>query len=251
MNPLKTILYAGAVALCCSCGNYVPKSEYDKVTSQLDSLQESSTALGSRYEEQVKALDNVFVELAALSKNAVDLKADVESGTARISTVEGIENSIDDIKQQLADLDKLTRNNRQLRNAIANLKKVVAEKEAEIAALKKEIESKDKTIASQKNTISSQENTISAQLGTISAQKDELKRMVAEQARMLYQAGADLEEIADASPELSLKKNKAKVKNWTREMYESALVYYNKALETGYAEAESAIARVSSKLAEM
>ena len=76
-----------------------------------------------------------------------------------------------------------------------------------------------------------------------------LQKAVQEQARMLYQAGVDFEELGDESPTVSRRKDKAKVKSLTLEMYEKALLYYSKSQETGYPGAADRIAAVREKMA--
>ena len=66
---------------------------------------------------------------------------------------------------------------------------------------------------------------------------------------MLYQAGVDFEELGDESPTVSRRKDKAKVKSLTLEMYEKAILYYSKAQETGYADAADRLAAVKEKMA--
>ena len=62
-------------------------------------------------------------------------------------------------------------------------------------------------------------------------------------------AGGDFEERGDESPTVSRRKDKAKVKSLTLEMYEKAVLYYSKAQETGYPEAAERIAAVKEKMA--
>ena len=97
--------------------------------------------------------------------------------------------------------------------------------------------------------ISAQHGTIAQQNETINAQQENLSRAVREQARMLFQAGLDFEELGDESPTVSRRKDKAKVKSLTLEMYEKALLYYSKAQETGYPDAADRIAAVKEKMA--
>ncbi len=66
---------------------------------------------------------------------------------------------------------------------------------------------------------------------------------------MLFQAGVDFEELGDESPTVSRRKDKAKVKSLTLEMYEKAALYYSKAQETGYPEAAERLAAVKEKMA--
>ena len=97
--------------------------------------------------------------------------------------------------------------------------------------------------------ISAQHGTIAQQNETISAQQANLEKAVAEQARLLFQAGQDFEELGDESPTVSRRKDKAKVRSLTAEMYEKAILYYSKAQETGYPAAAARIEAVKQKLA--
>lgn len=238
-----------------SCGQFVPKSQYDEILDEYEMLREATSETQENYIKQSKAMDAIFVELSSVSRSTVSLKSDIESGQARMTQAEQIENSIADIKAQLAELEALSTSNRQMRKTIANLKQVIVAKEEEIQVLKDEIRQKDDTISSQKETISNQEVQISSQaeqinehLNTITQQKQELQKQVNTQAKLLYQAGIDFEEIADASPEIRMKSNKTKVSNWTRLMYEHSVSYLNGALRSGYQPAKDAIERVQAKL---
>ena len=66
---------------------------------------------------------------------------------------------------------------------------------------------------------------------------------------MLFQAGQDFEELGDESPSVSRRKDKAKVKSLTIEMYEKAILYYSKAQETGYPGAADRVDAVREKMA--
>ena len=128
---------------------------------------------------------------------------------------------------------------------------MISEKETEIEELRKEIQERDRTITEQSRTITEQSGTIQSQNETISSQQENLRLAVQEQARMLYQAGEDFEQLGDESPSVSRRKDKAKVKNLTAEMYEKAIFYYAKAQETGYPEATYRIAAVRDKLSQL
>ena len=137
----------------------------------------------------------------------------MEQGTARLNQVEMIENSISDIKGKLSQLERLTQDNAQYKKLVSSLKTVISEKEKEIEDLKAEIQDKDRTISEQNEEITAQRGTIVMQNETISAQQENLEKAVREQARMLFQAGADFEELGDESPTVSRRKDKAKVKS--------------------------------------
>ena len=246
MRTHKIALAALSAALL-SCGpqqGYVSREEYDALRNDYKELQASSAATRDQYVEQALAMDGIFQELAQVSGSTVVLRSDVEHGTARITQAEQIEKSIDDIKSKLNQLEVMTRDNASLRKMVASLKQVVAEKEQEIDALKAEIQAKDRTISEQSGTISSQK-------ATIEGQQERLRLAVQEQAQMLFQAGVDFEELGDQSPTVSRRRDKAKVKSLTREMYEKSILYYSKAQETGYPEAGYRINAVQQKMASL
>ena len=252
--PIITALAAAALLLA-GCefrsGNSVPKEDYDAVVNAYNDLKISAEATRDSYIEQATAVDNILQELSQVSGSTAVLRTDVEQGTARLNQVEMIENSIDEIKAKLSRLEQLSKDNAQFKKLVSSLKTAIAEKEKEIEVLKAEIQSKDRTINEQNEMISAQHGTIAQQNETISAQQENLAKAVREQARMLFQAGEDFEELGDESPTVSRRKDKAKVKSLTLEMYEKALLYYSKAQETGYPDAAARIAAVKEKMARL
>ena len=251
MRTLPIILVAAALVTACEfkSGDTVPKEDYDAVVKAYDDLKVSAEATRDSYIEQASAVDNILQELSRISGSTAVLRTDVEQGTARLNQVEMIENSIMDIKGKLSQLERLTQDNAQYKKLVSSLKSVIAEKEKEIEDLKAEIQDRDQTISEQNEMISAQHGTIALQNETISAQQANLKKAVQEQARMLFQAGEDFEALGDESPTVSRRKDKAKVKSLTLEMYEKAILYYSKAQETGWPEAADRIAAVREKIA--
>ena len=251
MRALPIILVAAALATACEfhSGTTVPKEEYDAVVNAYNELKVSAEATRDSYIESATAVDNILQELSQISGSTAVLRTDVEQGTARLNQVEMIENSISDIKGKLSQLERLTQDNAQYKKLVSSLKTVISEKEKEIEDLKAEIQAKDRTISEQNEEITAQRGTIVMQNETISAQQENLEKAVREQARMLFQAGADFEELGDESPTVSRRKDKAKVKSLTLEMYEKAVLYYSKAQETGYPDAAARIAAVKEKMA--
>ena len=71
---------------------------------------------------------------------------------------------------------------------------------------------------------------------------------VAHQAMMLFQAGVDLEELGDQSPDVKWKKNKEKVGMMQQTIYKKALEYYREAEAQGYTPAEARIASLKAKI---
>ena len=244
--PLAALLVIG----CMNPSNEtVPKDDYDAVVQAYEDLKASAEVTRNGYIEQAAAVDNILQELSQISGSTAVLRSDLEQGTARLNQVEMIEESIDGIKMKLDQLERLTKDNAAYKKMVSSLKSVIAEKEKEIEGLRAEIQAKDRTITEQNEKISAQHGTILLQNETITAQQANLEKAVREQARMLFQAGEDFEQLGDESPTVSRRKDKAKVKSLTLEMYEKALLYYGKALETGYAEASDRIAAVKDKMA--
>lgn len=258
-HKIALILLSAAFVACAGQHEgYVPQEEYDALRNEFKELQASSAATRDQFVDQALAMDNIFQELAQVSGSTVVLRSDLEHGTARITQAEQIEKSIDDIKSKLSRLEALTRDNAAYRKMVASLKQVIAEKEQEIDQLKAEIQAKDRTIREQNKTITEQSGTITEQSGTISSQKatiegqqERLRLAVQEQAQMLFQAGVDFEDLGDQSPTVSRRRDKAKVKSLTREMYEKSILYYSKAQETGYPEAGYRINAVQQKMASL
>ena len=250
--PIITALVT-ATLLLAGCefrsGDSVPKEDYDAVVNAYNDLKVSAEATRDSYIEQATAVDNILQELSQFSGSTAVLRTDVEQGTARLNQVEMIENSIDDIKAKLSKLEQLSKDNAQFKKLVSSLKTAIAEKEKEIEGLKAEIQSKDQTISEQNEMISAQHGTIAQQNETITAQQATLEKAVSEQARLLFQAGQDFETLGDESPTVSRRKDKAKVQSLTAEMYEKAILYYSKALETGYPAAATRIEAVREKLA--
>ena len=251
MRTLPIILVAAALATACEfhSGTTVPKEEYDAVVNAYNELKVSAEATRDSYIESATAVDNILQELSQISGSTAVLRTDVEQGTARLNQVEMIENSIEDIKGKLSRLEQLTADNAQYKKLVSSLKTVIAEKEKEIEDLKAEIQARDRTIDEQNETISAQHGTIVLQNETISAQQANLEKALDEQASLLFQAGEDFELLGDEAPTVSRRKDKAKVKDLTVEMYEKSLLYYGKAQETGRSDAAARVERVKEKLA--
>ena len=254
MRTLQIIGLSGCLILAASCdflvprGETVPKEDYDTVVQAYEDLKASAEVTRNGYIEQAAAVDNILQELSLISGSTAVLRTDLEQGTARLNQVEMIESSIQDIKGKLDRLEQITRDNAEYRKVVSSLKTVIAEKEKEIEGLRAEIVEKDRTISEQSEKITAQHGTIVMQTETINAQQATLEKAVREQSQMLFQAGQDFEQLGDDVPAVSRRKDKAKVKTLTVEMYEKAILYYTKALETGYADAAARIDAVREKM---
>ena len=225
----------------CSNHGFVSQSEYDE-------LKESHEKTRDNYVNQANEMNEILNELSAITGRTNSLKLDVESGTAQITEADEIQGNIDEIKKRLDDLEKMASKDKANQKLIGSLRKTIEEKESEIAELKQEILQKDETIRQQGKTIEEQEGTIGQQKETISLQEEQLRKKVAEQAKMLLEAGKDFEALADSSPDVSWKKNKRKVDDWTLEMYNKALTYYLNARDAGNGDAAPLIEGVKEKI---
>ena len=250
-QPIILLALAGLMLSGCRFpgGDSVPREDYDAVVQAYNDLKTSAEATRDSYIEQAAAVDNILEELTRISGSTAVLRTDLEQGTARMNQVEMIENSIVAIKGKLDRLDLLAADNAQYRKVVSSLKTAIAEKEKEIEELRAELQAKDRTITEQNEKISAQHGTIVLQNETITAQQQNLEEAVLEQARMLFQAGEDFEKFGDESPEVSRRKDKAKMKSLTLEMYQKALLYYAKARDTGYPDAADRIRSVREKIA--
>ena len=249
MRTLKIMAACLAAALVFSCEdpNYVPRTEYDTLVKEYADLKAGAEATRAEYAAQAAAVDKILQELSQITGRTVSLRADMEHGTAELTQVQQIEESIGDIKNKLANLDKISKQSAELQKMVKSLQKVISEKEAEVEQLKEEISRKDATIAQQTQTISEQSEALENQNKTISTQRENLRSLLAEQAQMLFQAGVDFENLGDNAPEVSRRKDKAKIADFREEMYAKAVPYYQQAQNAGYPEAGYRISQVNEK----
>lgn len=242
-----------SAGIFCACDTQVvSRRQYDDLMAELQETKEAKTAIQQGYIDQNKEMGSILAELASISTRTVSLREDVESGKAAMTTAEQIDNSIRNIKARINSLEKensaLKGKNKEFAKMLDGLKDVIAQKEGEISSLKQEIAAKDETIARQGKTISDQKETISQQLETIEHQNEQLRSKVAQQARMLFDAGSLLEDIADNVPEVRLRRNKEKVSMLAQDIYKKARSYYQMAAEAGNSDAAEAIASVNAKI---
>ena len=245
--PLIAAL-AGICLVAASCTETVPKTDYDQIVAEYNQLKANADSTRAEYVRQAEDLDEILMELTQVSGKTAEIRGDLEQGKARLTQVEQIRENIADIKEKLDNLEKKSGVATQYKKTIESLKNVIAEKEKEIEELHEVIASKDKTINDQNKTISQQHGTILSQHNTISAQQERLEEAVMEQARLLYAAGQDFEELGDMAPTVSRRKDKAKMRDLTHEMYDKAILYYTKASETGYPTAADRIPAVKEKI---
>ena len=170
------ITLAAALALLLTVGcddpNYVPREEYNSLLKEYQDLKEGSQAIREEHAAQAQAVDRILQQLSQISGSTLTLRSDIEMGKGEMTQVQKIENGLDKIKDQMDNLEAMTRDNKQLKGVVASLKKVIKEKEAEIEQLKEEIRQRDETISQQHKTIAEQSGTIASQDLTISVQKE-------------------------------------------------------------------------------
>ena len=250
MRIKPIILFALLAVMAWSCGESSPVSrkEYNSLKQEYADLQAGAQATREEYAAQAAAIDNILQELAQITGRTVTLRSDMEHGTARLTQVQQIEDSIGDIKTRLAQLEELEGQHKQLQKLVGSLRKVIKEKEAEIEDLKEVIRRKDATINEQHSIINEQSGTIESQNATISIQQENLRAALQEQAQMLFQAGIDFEKLGDEAPEVSRRKDKKSMKAFTQDMYNNAILYYSQAQEAGYPEAAYRISAVQEKI---
>jgi len=239
-------------ASCIGPSSSADKDAIDELRAELAEVKADRSSLQSQYRQQNEELGRIMEELAVISGKTASLRMDVESGSARMTQAQNISESIDAIKAHISALEKensvFSGKNKEFKKMIEGFHKVIEEQEQQIVVLKRDIENKEKTIAAQKETIDSQSKTIDDQMATIVAQSEELKRTVAQQAKMLCDAGVIMEEIADNAPEVSWKKNKEKLASMAQDIYQKALSYYQQSYDSGYMPALEHIGAVKAKI---
>lgn len=231
--------------------NTVSKSRYEEVLYEYEELRQTVTETQKAYVQQAEQVDDILMSLSKISGKTAAMRLNVENGTGKLTQVERIQDNIDSIRERIESLEEAVDENSALKKVISGLKLVVEEKEQEIDLLKTRIKEQSKKIQEQGETIVEQSGTINAQYQTILSQKKSLEQALKNQAVMLYNAGVSFEALGDDSPEIKGKKNKMKVGNLTKEMYENALKYYSEAYSAGYAEAGNRIDVVQRKLSSL
>ena len=233
---------------CNNSQDTVSRTEYEDVLAEYEELRQTTAATQKAYVKQAEQVDSILMALSQISGKAAAIRLDVETGTGRLTQVEQIQGNIKNIKDRIDELEKLASNNNALKKIITGLKKVVEEKDKEISQLKKRVQEQEKKIQEQDVTIAQQTSTINSQYQTILNQNQSLEQAIKKQAIMLYNAGVAFENLGDDSPEIKRKKDKEKVDNLTKEMYQNALQYYNEAYAAGYTAAQSRITAVKRKI---
>lgn len=210
------------------------KTELQNKSQKLDEYLKGNITLNDE-------LSDILREVSLISGQTTLLRSEMEDGAAKLTQAQQIEEHIAVIKKKIRDLERKSSDLTNTRNTIKQLNAIIEEQVLEINALKQEIEQKDSQIQSQRDTIQIQDHTIMQQ-------RDQLQKTIAHQAQLLFNAGQDMEEIADNMPEVTRKKNQLKIGAHQQTIYQCALSYYQAALATGYAGAEERIASLKQKI---
>lgn len=248
MRINKNVLILVILMTACNSNDTVPRAQYDEIVAEYQELKEVAVATQVSYIRQSEQVDSILYALSQISGQTSEIRLDIENGTSKLTQVQQIEANIDDIKERIKNLEEIAEDNIGLKKIISSLKMVVEEKDEEIKQLRKQIDEKDRKIIERDATIVKQSGTINTQMQTILEQKTRLEQAVEKQAIMLYNAGVAFESLGDDTPEVKRKKDRAKVENLTKEMYDNALMYYTEAFQTGYQDAAPRMAAVKRKL---
>ncbi len=218
-----------------SCQETVSKATYDELKREHI---ETKKALGSQNEVVFKArqeINQVLYRISQVSNGTLGLRKDMENGNAKIRQAEQINQHINQLKSYINQLEKRT-SDKEYIGIIRNLRTIISGQEKEIQQLKK--------------TISEQEQQIYDQSVVITSQKRQINQAISDQAVLLFQAGQDLEKLADDIPDVSKKKNKKKLSQYQKTILRKALFYYEKAYQYGYASADRHVQKIKIRLYE-
>lgn len=251
LNKVATFIFSAAVLVSCT-NSVVSRKQYDSLKAEYDDLKETKEAIQKDFIEQNEQIGLILDELTIIAGRTSSLRNDVESGKGDIKQAEQIHLSLESIRNRISELEEasaeLLEKNKEFKKVVEGLKGVITQQEDQIKNLMGVIADKDKLIARQGRTIQEHEGTIAEQNAKIMEQNEKLKKTVKAQAKMLFDAGALLEEVADNAPNVSWRKNKEKMANMTQDIYKKALTYYEQAQKAGYSEAADAIAGVRAKI---
>lgn len=240
---IPMFMLAGLLLSCGNKGETVPKDEYDQVFEEYRALQEMLDASKETNLKHAATINKTLSDLAEISGNTLVLRTDIENGTARVTQADRISANIKAIKRRISSLESQVGNDGEYKKIVSNLKTIIREKEAEINSLKEIIDS-------QKETIDNQTTTITEQGEQISRQQEQLQQAVVAQARLLYQAASEFENLAEEMPDVSRRKNQRKVDGWAVQMLNNSLLYYQKSQEYGI-DCSQEIKRVKHKITEL
>lgn len=253
MRIIKVIL-SGAIILFVInkyCGLDIPLVTREALeTSQNETrdAKESLRSVQENYARQNRELSSILAELSELSLQATALQINPESGSRQLTLAEQIDSNLDAIRVRIDRLEKEAERARNLDKDMAlsvqtirRLRSTVANQKKEIENLRNIISDKDATINRQNTVIAVQKDTISEQIQTILRQKTELKHSLDQQTEMVFKAGCEFERLGDESDvalSVSGRKDKEKVRQYKKAIYEKANQFFQQAASKDHAEAK-------------
>lgn len=248
---IAAILAAAITLLSCTNGKpALVKREALEASEQENAMLRSSLQEAQEnFARQNKELGSILAGLAAISRETSSIQLNVETGASQRTQAEQAQRNLESLKARINRLEKeanqARKANKELALAVSTIKELrttVANQEKQITNLKAEIAAREQTIKTQKDTITQQGSLIAAQ-------ERALRNAVKDLAEQLYQAGTELEELADSGLlNVSGRRDKLNVSGYRKQIYGKALASYRKAAAQGHEGAKGRIATVEEKL---
>jgi len=258
MKTSKFIIIGALLAIVLtSCGKLVKKEVLDASEQENKELRDSLKEMQDNFVAQNEELNSILEELSSINCQTLSLQLNVENGVADQTQAEKISDNIQTIKERIDRLEKEAQRARKLNKDLAiatstikTLRQTIANQEQEIDRLKKVVSEQSDTIETQKDTILNQQENLKKQNALILSQKNQLDEIVKRQTRLLFEAGAEFESLADeGSFTIKGKKDRASVAEYRKSIYEKSITFYREALRQGHPDAEAKIAGVQEKIA--
>lgn len=247
---VKEVVTMGSLAvMLVACGKkqvaeIVTIAEYQELLVEYQELKEENDLNKQEVINQASVLNKTLQELTSISKHTVSLRGDIESGTARLSQADDIEENIKAVKDKIASYESAMKKSDVLKKSLESLKKLVSEKEAEIAELKVLIASKDDKIEEQTKEIELQKEQIEDKNIIISDKEQELAESLRRQTLLVYNAAVEFEALASQDIDIKnslFRNNKESVEEYKESILRKAAEYYKAAADMGYKAAESKV----------
>jgi len=250
LNKLK-IIALFCMGLMTACGKFpstgtskdaqeqtVSLDEYNQLRERYELLREASEGTKAANERARQELDDIMVELSAISGRTIKLQKDAESGIARDTRTRAVKiaESIAIIKRRL---NAVSTNgaDKQTLALVENLRKTIALNEQEIQRLNSVIEEKNQQITTLDTELARKNNELSQAIAEMQA---------AEKASWLNM-GDELTRAADLLPDVKGHGNMKEIKQAKLLILKRAKAAYNQALKLGCSEAYSKMQMVDEK----
>ena len=247
-----------------SCGQVVRREVLDASEQENQELRESLKEVQENYIKQNKELNDILTELSEINYQTVSLQLDVEHGSASRSQADKISDNIQSLKARIDQLEQDAQRARKVDKDLAiavstikTLRTTISNQEKEIELLKQTVTDQNNTIKKQNDTIETQKDSIRIQNDNlrkqnelINSQHDQLKETVKRQTQLLFEAGLELENIADEGDfSIKGKRNRTSISEYRKMIYDKAIMFYQAASNQGHPDAVNKIAGVKAKMA--